>query len=59
MHWGEETFWKSTPRRFKALLNAATELEQLKWGGKKQQQKAPHKYNDAAAQTIDNIPGWS
>ncbi len=47
----EEQFWNTTPRKFKALADAAIEYKQMLYGlGEK---KAEPKFG-----YIDQIPGW-
>lgn len=57
LHWSEETFWKSTPRKYRALIDSAMELERLKWGGKNN--KLGKQHTSVQNSTIDNIPGWN
>jgi len=46
----EEEFWRTTPRKFKALADAAMEYKQVMFGSEKKE--------EPQFGYIDQIPGW-
>ena len=47
----EEQFWNTTPRKFRALMDAAIEYKQMLYGSSNNKAKPQFGY-------IDQIPGW-
>ena len=47
----EEQFWNTTPRKFRALLDAAMEYKQMLYSSSDNKTKPQFGY-------IDQIPGW-
>ena len=47
----EEQFWNTTPRKFRALTDAAIEYKQMLYGSSNNKAKPQFGY-------IDQIPGW-
>jgi len=47
----EEQFWNTTPRKFRALLDAAMEYKQMLYGSSNKKTEPKFGY-------IDQIPGW-
>lgn len=45
----EEQFWNTTPRKFRALLDAAIEFKQMLYGSSDKKPEFGY---------IDQIPGW-
>lgn len=47
----EEQFWNTTPRKFRALTDAAIEYKQMLYGSSNNKARSQLGY-------IDQIPGW-